>query len=1131
MHKVGGSLQACLNDLNFDFKTTTIEEMKLALAKLSSKSASYKNAITIQNGNLDQSNLRELLILIEKIGWIREFIFSQMHINQDALPLLSRFLSSSQVTGISFNGSILCEMMTPHLETITTSNKGLSHFSMATNNPNPHENRHVYSQGLVVPLISQVSRCCSLVRLHLSFPVDNSGLELLAKDIKSKNTLQELSLGSAQNHLRIGSAGVALGDMLRKVTSLTTFHLGPMTWENDETNIGAVFDGLRENRSIKKLTLHEINYPFYQHPQVVKKLAEAFKASKSLLEVSLGMFSGDPSADIVFAGLAENVSIVSFGMYRTRMTQTSPGVSMSVIASVLKVNTTLTALNVFPAITNIQDQQPWLVLLEALKVNRTLRSLKNIRYDLIKDGNLKAQIQELFLRNNQAKPTVQATRTTKIIPGIDDMLSPSFNLLEQVDTEEEKTTVLHEVVRRGSENQVKTVLLRLKALAQSTPDGKKLIQSPSFWRNKAGKTPFQIAKERIGMQGILPLLIPIHLAAKENNRSDVSIWLRLGFDPNEVDLDGNTALHVVTKFTQNREVLRLLLENGGNLNIADSSFHTPVETITDLNLHLDLIGFLICQRGLIGEESVQFFLREAYSRCKGTFGAQSVDREVINQQVSRLTGYDVSKLVAENNYVYFGHLNSLAGSVTHHQRTQSYEGFFVDRFLPLRIRSIFELLVRISRGEYGARLPLSADLLVPLLIKELLVQLETLRCHKDLEFIETRFSGDVRKKLLANLADNQREKISALQEKDSLCIATGFIGHAIYVCFDRRGSEVRVRVDNLGRGVNSWHTGADKAGEYYPYAMSTNRLGSNISQYVVNVLEANKLGELVACDLIYDKSNVLGKVLLSKSELVQSYKAKAGQLVGNCVVKGHEIGLKFRLGDEQVYRWFREEEVRVIPFKYLSEAVAFFGSSATRQKACADSGVSEPELAQIFQSVIDEAKEQQGFADIHFAVIKNDVDTVNKLLLENAKLAGLKTKEGVTPLHLACIEAHPQMIQTLLSYVPNRDELLEAKTESGNTPMSLCVEMGTTSSMSIARCLKEQGAKSPPAVTQTELLAEGQAKTLIESKPLAGAVATPFVEIFLKQQHEISRLQEENERLKQENQRLRSLQFNDGRQH
>ena len=165
--------------------------------------------------------------------------------------------------------------------------------------------------------------------------------------------------------------------------------------------------------------------------------------------------------------------------------------------------------------------------------------------------------------------------------------------------------------------------------------------------------------------------------------------------------------------------------------------------------------------------------------------------------------------------------------------------------------------------------------------------------------------------------------------------------------------------------------------------------------------------------------------------------SKLEQTVGNCVVKNYEIRLQisWRKGEggqeDKLYRWFREEEIRLIPLKSYGDAKTtdLLDGNAVFAK---DISIIESAVEEETNSIKGDI--QQVDLILHRYVFDGDEQAVIELLKQNPNI-NKESSKGYIPLHIAALFGRVNITNLLIEHGAN----IEAENKQGDSALSLAV--------------------------------------------------------------------------------------------
>jgi len=330
------------------------------------------------------------------------------------------------------------------------------------------------------------------------------------------------------------------------------------------------------------------------------------------------------------------------------------------------------------------------------------------------------------------------------------------------------------------------------------------------------------------------------------------------------------------------------------------------------------------------------------------------NRLILLKQMTQLLG---KENIAFNSHHYLAQLTSKSGMVTKHagmftQQTVteagvppivspasavknlkyiygiSLDGWNPQDFLASRLLFMFEQLVQLVKGgpssSWGNE---SRNTVKEKLIQEIIYGAQAFWIDVLNEQAHQSEDKEKQRTLLAKVLVH---RIAALQDGELLYFSTGFDEHTVYINFEcvkaKKGGhiDIVIRVDNL-RDNDCIEYEHDVARENSNIKFKPKRIAvmsqenfksahPKCSEYLFNVLAANFKPEREGLELIYHPN--FSELDQINVELDLSWQYKKSQIVRNCVVKSHNIGVLQRFfvdGSNQqarraLYKTLRTEE-------------------------------------------------------------------------------------------------------------------------------------------------------------------------------------------------------------------------------
>lgn len=421
-----------------------------------------------------------------------------------------------------------------------------------------------------------------------------------------------------------------------------------------------------------------------------------------------------------------------------------------------------------------------------------------------------------------------------------------------------------------------------------------------------------------------------------------------GANPNFLNPErGETAVHSVIR-DGNLEMVQLLIHGLPNqqtqladLNAVTQKFESCIMVAskwTSQNkiaiMQEILLNRSVCDRNLLDE-----YVYVCANALLGKKNLSENDFGLLSHYASRLCGENIGKIINENNNDdrYLIHLCQYSGAKIYNKTMKDnneLEGWSAYEFLPIRIYSLFEILVKL---EVGAICVEAKEGWCEILRKEILTEIQTFKIEQERASIEreSAFDNNERENLYSILANRFVENIMQNAGRE-FCLASAYRGrgHAIYIAFtfEKDSDALIIRYDNLGVGIENRHP---IEGEIvYSKVIKLENITSRINiikRYIVSLflINATRLPDVPAKNAskeeresaklhykqerekilseIYDDKNQLGYIDVSSQQFGMSK-----QRAATCAATSHQVGLLFRLKDENFYQWVLSEEKRCI---------------------------------------------------------------------------------------------------------------------------------------------------------------------------------------------------------------------------
>lgn len=301
-------------------------------------------------------------------------------------------------------------------------------------------------------------------------------------------------------------------------------------------------------------------------------------------------------------------------------------------------------------------------------------------------------------------------------------------------------------------------------------------------------------------------------AVKNNNLAEIKEALEAKVNVNCWDEAGNTPLHIAV-MNQEIDQVKLLVKNGAKTFLPNKKFETPLQVV---HINSEILLYLAEHHTSIAKADVEELLSFCKEFYMGDEKNKLGDRALIDYAVSRLTGVDIDGVLrkGDNAKKYLSHLKSIKGkTISQDGKAEIQMEFWYELiFLPLRIRSFWELLLKVQLGKISnENLPAIHETLLREkirqgLLEEILSELEMLHTRQVIDvFAKLSFSypPDLITKFNHIFAGNIANRLQLLANGEQYCFAGGWQQHTIYIRFLKQDNKLIICADNLGYGFDS----------------------------------------------------------------------------------------------------------------------------------------------------------------------------------------------------------------------------------------------------------------------------------------------------------------------------------------
>lgn len=418
-----------------------------------------------------------------------------------------------------------------------------------------------------------------------------------------------------------------------------------------------------------------------------------------------------------------------------------------------------------------------------------------------------------------------------------------------------------------------------------------------------------------------------------------------GASPDTIDPETQQPVLQLAIHNDNVALFQLLMEGipgkTANVNMVGHNFEASIDFAAKANVtnKFAFMKMLIEKRTSFSREELHTYVAICAMRL-GHVPLQQQDFAMMAHYVSRMCGIHLGNLLNYDNNPdrYLVHLCQYSYA---EKDSRELEGWYAIEFLPIRIFSLFETLVKLKKGYLSVDEKKITEH-EEILTKEILLEVESFKLLQESEAIAAAkgITEKEREQLYDILAGVFLTRLKNNPGKE-FSIASGYKGHSFYISFmwaavDFVGpNECLIRYENLGAGIEKLdgslrHTIRD--GKVYPKEIAVpisneqklrnyikklfeikqqaiegsdyKELRGNPREERQKVYRRFKEEKLVS---IYDDNNELGyRVLLLNTPGMREQEADT------CVATSHQVGLLIRTKDESFYEWVVAEEKRAI---------------------------------------------------------------------------------------------------------------------------------------------------------------------------------------------------------------------------
>lgn len=433
-----------------------------------------------------------------------------------------------------------------------------------------------------------------------------------------------------------------------------------------------------------------------------------------------------------------------------------------------------------------------------------------------------------------------------------------------------------------------------------------------------------------------------------------------GADPDKVTEDNQMSALQEAIQREDLELTNLLLvthtanETVADVNLVGHEFKSSIAIASkakDKTKRMHLMRMIIQNRKVFDEKLFDCYFNNCCALIKSTTIFDQDDFAVLSHYASRLCGIEIGQLLntRNNDDRYLIHLCQYSFAQKNNDELEGWNAF---EFLPIRIFSLFEILIKLNKGIISTP---NTTRYQTLIRQEILSERETFKIEEERTSIASaELDEKETNELYYALANTLLDKILFYPNKE-FHIASGYRGHMIYISFqyDDIQNAIIIRYDNLGAGVEKLdrsprHFIDPQKEVIYPRIIKVPFTTSNDKQKLLDyitrlfIIKNQNLPENPNKSdpnyvnkreiYLYEREEMLIKIyddILGLSFDFIRPQAASGmheQEASTCVATSHQVGLLIRLNDPELYHWIVAEEKRCIVQHHRNA-----GASAAKQ--------------------------------------------------------------------------------------------------------------------------------------------------------------------------------------------------------
>lgn len=326
---------------------------------------------------------------------------------------------------------------------------------------------------------------------------------------------------------------------------------------------------------------------------------------------------------------------------------------------------------------------------------------------------------------------------------------------------------------------------------------------------------------------------------------------------------------------------------------------------------VELLAKRIEKIEFVDTQYLTYLLQNVFNDAIEHAGDSSVDDAIIKEvfKAYQTLGLNV-KDYEEKLLKYLGHSYKLAEAkvALDDAETIELEGWHTDKFLDTLIMSLFYTLTLLFLKKVHLPQRSMVEAIKQQLLNELAFACNTRMLSKFADEIHENCAPADQKISFNKLADSLLAKLNTMSENASVCIATGYEEHAIYVhLIKTAGDMITIRVDNCG-DFSEAHP--KKSGKILPlilgeFELTVPQHSSIVKKYIVHLFEC----QFLTREEFKKQRAIYGFPNLSKLLHNDSLPSRPAQTTGNCVFESYDIGTEIRIHQPEIYSWLKNQMI------------------------------------------------------------------------------------------------------------------------------------------------------------------------------------------------------------------------------